>query len=149
MLITDMETKVMEAFVKDDFCENGLDSCLWCDVFLSTVEGYAGINSKQARGVLSSLVKKGLIYGMAENHRRDSMGRREEVVRLTESGKEFMHNLGYDENGEKVKQPPRLVPIPCRYRTGKKCGLPPMMTCPHYQAGATWKDQATCGAVKD
>jgi len=93
--LTEMERQVLGAFVKDDFCENGLDSSLWADVFLDTIRGYCGIESKVARGVLSSLVKKGVIRGF--NHIQDRFGRNDDAITLTESGKKLMRELGYND----------------------------------------------------
>ena len=56
--LTELESQLMLDIQKDNFYEEGVDSVIWTDVFLDAT---TSIESKKARGVLSSLVKKGLI----------------------------------------------------------------------------------------
>lgn len=82
--LTDMEKQTLHDFTQDDFYESGLDSVLWADNFLD----FSSYNSKQTRGILSSLVKKGIIKPILKG--------RDGVICLTELGKEVMRALGID-----------------------------------------------------
>lgn len=88
--LTKMERQVLDAITKDDFYEDGLNSCLWTDVFLDTVKGFYKIDSKTARGVISSLIKKKIINPILFKGRDSS-------VKLTEYGKTVMREFGYDD----------------------------------------------------
>ena len=88
--LTEMEKKVLDAITKDDFYENGLNSCLWTDVYLDTLKGYYGIDAKTARGVLSSLVKKEIINPVV-------LRGRESTLSLTTYGKAVMREMGYND----------------------------------------------------
>ena len=72
--MTELERKMMNAIPEDDFFEDGLGSTLWTDCFIDC----CGIDSKQARGVFSSLVQKGYILGGKKN------------FSLTEKGKDYI-----------------------------------------------------------
>ena len=82
--LTDMEKQTLHDFTQDDFYESGLDSVLWADNFVD----FSSYDSKQTRGILSSLVKKGIIKPISKG--------RYGVICLTELGKEVMRELGYD-----------------------------------------------------
>ena len=83
---TEMELKLMDDITKDCFYENGLDSCIWANVFLDDT---CSIDSKKARGVLSSLVKKGIIYEIERG--------RNGTIKFTDKGIKTMKELGYEE----------------------------------------------------
>lgn len=84
--LTALERTLLDDLTKDDFWENGLDSGVWVDTFLAyTTE----IPAKEARGVLSSLIKKNII--------RPIMKGEDGVISLTAYGKEVMIELGYND----------------------------------------------------
>lgn len=56
--LTKLESLFMKAIPKDNFYENGLDSCLWTDIFL---EQTCPMKISQGKGIVSSLSKKGYI----------------------------------------------------------------------------------------
>lgn len=82
-----MERQALDAITKDNFYEEGLNSCIWADVFLDTFKGYYRIDSTKARGVLSSLVKKNIINPILKG--------RDGTISFTNYGKEVMKKLGY------------------------------------------------------
>lgn len=84
--LTDMEKTILHDITKDDFYDNGLDSGIWCDCFLDFT---TKVPNKQARGVLSSLVKKNILKPILK-------GRDENVISFTEYGKQVMKQLGYN-----------------------------------------------------
>jgi len=77
-----MEQQIIEEVTKDDFFEQGVDSCVWTDVFLDDT---CTIPAKQARGVLSSLVKKEYICPMGKG--RDS------YIEFTDRGKTYLKEI--------------------------------------------------------
>ena len=81
--LTEMERTILDDITKDCFYEEGLDSVIWADCFLDTTK----IPAKQARGVLSSLVKKDIIGPIEKG--------RDGAIKFTEYGKEVMRDLGY------------------------------------------------------
>lgn len=83
--LTELEKIVLHDITTDDFYDNGLDSAIWADCFMDTVT----ISPKEARGVLSSLVQKHIIYPILKG--------RDGIISFTENGKEIMRELGYDE----------------------------------------------------
>ncbi len=93
--LTKMEKQALDAITKDDFYEDGLNSAIWADVYLDTVKGFYGIDSKKARGVLGSLVKKGIINGIIDE--KDRFGRSNGAISFTAKGKEVMRELGYND----------------------------------------------------
>ena len=80
-MLTELEKQIMQEITKDDFYEDELDSQIWVNCFLDNT---CTIERKRAGGVLSSLIQKGLIYGIAEG--------RDGVIAFTELGKEYMEN---------------------------------------------------------
>ena len=76
--LTELEAQVMLEITKDDFYEDGLDSSIWADCFLNTTS----LSPKVVRGVLASLVKKELIYGIETG--------RDGVIAYTDLGKSYM-----------------------------------------------------------
>lgn len=82
--LTEMELTTLNDITKDDFYEEGLDSVLWADVFIDYT---SSIPNKQVRGVLSSLIKKGVINPIERG--------RDGVIEFTEKGKQLMKELGY------------------------------------------------------
>ena len=83
--LTDMEKTILKDITKDDFYTEVLDSGIWCDCFLDFT---TKVPNKQARGVLSSLVKKNILKPILK-------GRDENVISFTEYGKQVMKQLGY------------------------------------------------------
>lgn len=81
--LTDMEKQVLTAFPEDTFYENGLESILWTDCFLDTVEEITGIDSRQSRGIISSLKQKGFM--------EIDGGHEDSTINLTEKGKQFLN----------------------------------------------------------
>lgn len=81
--LTDLEKIVLHDITTDCFYEDGIDSAIWADCFMDTVT----IDAKQARGVLSSLVQKNVIYPIAKG--------RNGFIAFTKLGKEVMKELGY------------------------------------------------------
>ena len=81
--LTEMEKQILVDITKDCFYDNGVDSEIWADCFLDTTK----ISAKQARGVLSSLVQKGIIYPIEKG--------RNGTIAFTNCGKEVMKKLGY------------------------------------------------------
>ena len=80
--LTDMEKQVLHDITEDEFYENGLDSVIWADCFLDTTS----IPSKQVRGVLSSLIQKGILKPMIKS--------RDACISFTSYGKQVMTDLG-------------------------------------------------------
>ena len=78
--LTDMEKQTL-----DEFYEDGLDSIIWADCFMDS----SSIGSRRVRGVLSSLIKKGIIYPILKG--------RDGTIAFTDTGKKLMIELGYDE----------------------------------------------------
>lgn len=81
--LTELEKTVLHDITTDCFYEDGLDSMIWADCFMDTVS----ISPKEARGVLSSLVQKNIIYSIEKG--------RYGIIRFTENGKSVMRELGY------------------------------------------------------
>lgn len=81
--LTALERTALHDITQDDFYEDGLDSVIWADCFLDTTS----IPAKEVRGVLSSLIKKGIIKPITSG--------KYAVIRFTEHGKEVMRGLGY------------------------------------------------------
>ena len=81
--LTEMERTILDDITRDCFYEDELDSVIWADCFLDTTK----IPAKQARGVLSSLVQKGIIKPILKG--------RNGSIAFTEYGKEVMRELGY------------------------------------------------------
>lgn len=81
--LTEMERTILDDITHDNFYEDELDSVIWADCFLDTTS----IPAKQARGVLSSLVQKGIIKPIIKG--------RNGSIAFTEYGKEVMEDLGY------------------------------------------------------
>ena len=81
--LTELEKIVLKDITKDDFYENGLNSAIWADVFIDC----CSIPSTELRGVLSSLIKKGIINPI--------MRGRDGVISFTNFGKQIMIELGF------------------------------------------------------
>jgi len=77
--LTENEQKMMKAITEDDFYENGTESTLWTNVFFDCLN--IGLTTKQAKGVLGSLNKKGLVNSDGE------------CLELTETGAEYINGL--------------------------------------------------------
>lgn len=99
--LTELESQLMLDIQKDNFYEEGVDSVIWTDVFLDET---SSIESKKARGVLSSLVKKGLI----------EMG--SETIAYSDLGIEQLQFIKVEEKkearGPKVRRPARKAARP-------------------------------------
>ena len=87
--LTKLEKQALDAITKDDFYEEGLNSAIWADVFLDTFKGYYKVDSRKARGVLSSLVKKKIISPIISG--------KDGVIVFTPYGKQVMIDLGYED----------------------------------------------------
>ena len=85
--LTTLERQALDSITKDDFYENGLDSVIWADVFLDSFKGYYSVTPEKARGVLSSLVQKGIIHPILKG--------RDGTIAFTNKGKDLMIKLGY------------------------------------------------------
>ena len=88
--LTEMEELFLTSFKKDDFYEIGVSSRLWLNIFLEDTLP-SNYSIKQWRGVISSLIKKGIIevdnfYEKKTDH----------VIGLTEEGKKLMIEKGWD-----------------------------------------------------
>lgn len=81
--LTQMERTVLDDITHDCFYEDELDSVIWADCFLDTTK----IPAKEVRGVLSSLIQKGIIFPIQKG--------RDGAIAFTEQGKELMRELGY------------------------------------------------------
>ena len=81
--LTELELKVFECIPKDCFYEYGVDSILWIDAFLDTVQDETGINSKVSRAIISNLKKKQLIMTSKE------------AFELTDKSKEYFKSRGF------------------------------------------------------
>lgn len=81
--LTELEKIVLKEITEDDFYEDGLNSVIWADVFIDC----CSIPSKESRGVLSSLIKKGIINPI--------MRGRDGVISFTNLGKQIMIELGF------------------------------------------------------
>lgn len=81
--LTTLERTILHDITTDDFYDNGLDSTIWADCFLDTTN----VPSKEVRGVLSSLIKKGILKPILKG--------RDGVIAFTNYGKEVMRELGY------------------------------------------------------
>ena len=79
--LTELEKEILIDITKDNFYEQELESVIWTDCFLSDIS----MDSKIARGVLASLVKKGYIYVSSG---KDS------TIRLEDKGKEYLSKGG-------------------------------------------------------
>ena len=84
--LTELEKTVLHDITTDDFYEYGLDSLIWADSFMYNT---VSISSKEARGVLASLIKKNIIRPIAKG--------RDGVIGFTDYGKSVMRELGYDD----------------------------------------------------
>lgn len=60
--LTELEAKFMNTLPKDNFYEDGFDSSLWVDNLMDTFKKAHGVENNVTRGVLSSLVKKKMVY---------------------------------------------------------------------------------------
>lgn len=83
--LTQNERQILDDITNDCFYEDGLDSVIWADCFLDTT----CIPSKEARGVLASLIKKEVICPIERG--------REGTIAFTPYGKKLMVELGYEE----------------------------------------------------
>lgn len=81
--LTELEKITIEDITKDCFYQFGLDSVIWADCFMDTTS----IGASVVRGVLASLIKKGIIYPITKG--------RDGVIKFKEFGKQIMRELGY------------------------------------------------------
>ena len=90
--LTEMEITALTEIPQDDFYENGFESCIWSDVFCDN----SNIEGKKIRGVLSSLVKKGMIEVNGTG--------REATISLTQMGQTYLLSNGIcDADGWYIK----------------------------------------------
>lgn len=108
--LTEMEVQLLLDIQKDNFYESDVDSVIWTDVFLDET---ASIDSKKARGVLSSLVKKGLILMGAETIQYSDLGIAQLELLEKEETKPVEEKEEKEEpKGPKVRRPSRKTPRP-------------------------------------
>ena len=81
--LTEMEKQVLADMPKDNFFEDGLESVLWCDCFLDFT---CSLQAEQARGVLSSLIKKDYIYPIGST-------REDNTIQFTEKGQGYLEEV--------------------------------------------------------
>ena len=83
--LTDYEEVTLQDITKDSFYDTseGLENIIWADCFLDT----SSLGASVVRGVLSSLIKKNIIYPIAKG--------RDGTIRFKEFGKQIMRELGY------------------------------------------------------
>lgn len=86
MELTVLERQTLEDITNDDFYEDGLNSIIWSDCFM---EYGTTIGARRCRGVLSSLIKKGIINPIVKG--------RDGTISFTDAGKELMVELGYED----------------------------------------------------
>ena len=79
--LTENEKIVLQAYIKDEFYDSGVESTLWADTFSDNLKA-RGLNTRTRSGVLSSLNKKGYIISRS--------GYRDDVLMLTDKGKEYI-----------------------------------------------------------
>jgi|GEM_PF-4916491 len=79
--LTENEKIVLQAYIKDEFYDSGVDSTFWADAFPDNLQD-RGIKARTPSGVLSSLNKKGYIISRS--------GYRDDVLMLTDKGKEYI-----------------------------------------------------------
>lgn len=79
--LTENEKIVLQAYIKDEFYDSGVDSTFWADAISDNLKA-RGLNARTRSGVLSSLNKKGYIISRS--------GNRNAVLMLTEKGKEYI-----------------------------------------------------------
>lgn len=83
--LTELEKITLEDMTHDSFWlkSDGLDNVLWADCFMDTTS----LGASVVRGVLASLIKKGIIYPITKG--------RDGVIKFKEFGKQIMRELGY------------------------------------------------------
>lgn len=86
MKLTKMEKMVLNAMRENDYADTLQDDCNWA--FVATE--YSGLETKQARGALSSLIKKGLV---AVEKQSDD----EDCICFTEKGEQIWKNTDGEE----------------------------------------------------
>ena len=98
--LTALEEKLMKEIPETGFYEDGLDSCLWTDVFLEE----SSIGTKSGRGVIASLSKKGYLDVSDADAGREG---NPTSFMFTELGKSWMEeNYNPEEEKEKEEEPP-------------------------------------------
>lgn len=86
MELTVLERQTLEDITNDNFYEDGLNSIIWSDCFM---QDGTTIGARKCRGVLSSLIQKGIINPIAKG--------RDGTISFTDAGKKLMVELGYEE----------------------------------------------------
>ena len=94
--LTELEQNMMKSIPADDFFEHGLDSVIWLDCFIDGLD----MDSKIARGVLASLIKKGLI--VVDIYKEN--GKNQSTMALTDEGQDWLIEQGIVEKVEKVEE---------------------------------------------
>lgn len=98
--LTEKETELMQLIPLDNFYESGYESILWTRIFVDD----AGLDEKKTRGVLSSLVKKGLIRIDTDETEENEWSR--STLALNQKGIEWLNEYGkvdLDEDGYKIR----------------------------------------------
>lgn len=85
MNLTKMEKMVLNSLRNNDYNDCYTDPCTWAFAAID----YSGLNAKQARGVMASLIKKGLM-GFQEDDDED-------IVWLTDEGKKIFETAAGEE----------------------------------------------------
>jgi hypothetical protein len=81
--LTNLEKITLDDITKDCFYQFGLDSVIWADCFMDS----SSLGGSVVRGVLSSLIKKNIIYPITKG--------RDGQIKFKEFGKQIMRELGY------------------------------------------------------
>lgn len=83
--LTELEKITLDDMTQDSFWykQDGLDNVLWADCFMDT----SSLGPKVVRGVLSSLIKKNIIFPIEKG--------RDGQISFKEYGKQIMRELGY------------------------------------------------------
>lgn len=106
MKLTALETQVMTTIPTNDFYEEGFSSVLWTDCLISSLE----MDAKKARGVLSSLKRKGVLA--MENSGQKDGDRDMSTVELTEIGATWLIENGItNDEGSPIKATETVPPV--------------------------------------
>ncbi len=79
--LTENEKIVLQAYIKDEFYDSGVDSTFWADAFPDNLQD-RGIKARTPSEALSSLNKK--------DYKISSSGHRNAVLMFTDKGKEYI-----------------------------------------------------------
>ena len=79
--LTENEKIVLQTYIKDEFCDSGVDSTFWADAFHDNFQD-RGIKARTRSEALSSLNKK--------DYKISRSGHRNAVLMFTDKGKEYI-----------------------------------------------------------